>query len=183
MNIAAREYSSGAEMRQAYIDRQKRLWGQPKVVNRVRAFTVVETVPQAVTETVVAEFPIFYPAPTAEMRANEPKAHLLSLRLWKKWEGRQRTPQEYVADICKVFGTNRREIKSLDKRFDLVKIRHHIWKMTAEEFPDLSNSGLSRLFNRNLGAILYVFRNREKRREQMRAYNDQHERGKKSEAV
>jgi hypothetical protein len=174
--IAAREYSSGEEMRRAYLDRQKRLWGQPKVINRVRAFTIVETVPQVVTETVVAEPPIVYQAPTAEMRAKEPKAHLLSRRLWKKWEGRQRTPEEYLADICKVFGTNRREIKSRDKRLDLVKTRHHIWKMTAEEFPELSNSELSRLFSRNLGAILYVFRNCEKRREQMRAYNDQHPR-------
>jgi hypothetical protein len=148
------------------------------VINRVRAFTVVETVPQAVTETVMAASPIVYPAPTAEMRANEPKAHLLSRKLWKKCEGRQRSPQEYLADLCKVFGTNRREIKSLDKRFELVKLRHHIWKMTAEEYPDLSNSELSRLFNRNLGAILYALKNREKRIEQMRAYNDQHPRGK-----
>jgi len=178
MAIATREYKSGAEMRQAYIDRQKRLWGQPKIVNLVRALTVVETIPRAVTEAVGAEPPIVYPAPTADMRANEPKAHLLSMRLWKKWKDRRPTPQEYLADLCKVFGTSRREIESRDKRLDLVKTRHHIWKMTAEEFPELSFSELSRIFNRNPGAILYVFKTREKRREQMRAYNHYLHRGK-----
>jgi hypothetical protein len=178
MTIAAREYSSGAEMRQAFIERQKRLWGQPKVVNRVRAVTTVETVPQVVTETVEEDRPIVYPAPTPDLRATEPKAHLLTRRLWKKWEGRQRTPQSYLADLCRVFGTSFREIESHDKRPDLVKTRHHIWKMTAEEFPELSVSELSRLFNRNPGAILYVFKTGEKRREQMRAYNAYFQRGK-----
>jgi hypothetical protein len=172
-----------AEITAKYSAVRQRLMGQPRVVNVVRAFTVVEQPAPPIAEEPAALPPpvVVYAKPTPEMKANEPKAHLLSRKLWMKWEGRRRSPEQYLADICTVFGTNRRDIKSRKKSVHLVAIRHHIWQMTAEEYPNLSTTDLSRLFNRHYGAIKYVLETREIRREQMRAYNERHPRGKAKE--
>lgn len=105
------------------------------------------------------------PEPIAVVsNSNQPRTlrqedeHVRAWWAWKAWRGDEMLIMQYVRACCWMVGTTIEEVRGECRTSDIVAKRHAVIKSTCMRFPEISQSRMGKLFNRDHTVIGWILR-------------------------